>query len=87
MSKPHYYRDSETFDSDLDTILAARPINTKRYRGSPINSFMVWLEETLEPETVNAVLHDSHQYSLSYSAYRLLAQRQIRNERMAAQAS
>jgi len=41
------------------------------------------MAETLRPETVTAILHSPHQYSLSYSAYRALAQRQARLERKA----
>jgi hypothetical protein len=75
--------DEEQFTADLDALLAARPVNTSKYYGSPLNAFHDWMAETLHPETIRAVLYSPHQYSLSYSAYRALAQRQSRLERKA----
>ena len=77
------FHDEQQFTADLDALLATRPVNTGKYYGSPLNAFHDWMAETLRPETVTAILHSPHQYSLSYSAYRALAQRQARLERKA----
>ncbi len=77
------FHDEAQFTADLDAILAARPVSTGKYYGSPLRAFHDWMAETLRPETVTAILHSPHQYSLSYSAYRALAQRQARLERKA----
>jgi len=62
------FHDEAQFTADLDAILAARPVSTGKYYGSPLNAFHDWMAETLRPETVTAIIEHWHSVRLVWNA-------------------
>jgi hypothetical protein len=60
---------------DLDKIIETTDADVLRRNRDPQATFYRWLERTVKPETIDAIMSSEHQYSISFSAWRLLVQR------------